>query len=61
MADMLIDSPIGVVQFGSVIKGIRNIPCCIMRNPGGPNPLSSLTVAKWERKSIQQTGGKTYS
>lgn len=40
------DSPVGTVFIRPIVDGIRKLPCCIMRNPGGLNPLESVSVRK---------------
>jgi len=40
------DSKAGVVFARPVTDGITKIPCCIMRNPGGTNPLDKVSVRK---------------
>ncbi|MEO8472610.1 MAG: prolipoprotein diacylglyceryl transferase family protein [Chryseolinea sp.] len=39
-------SPIGIVTTYPVTEGLRKIPCCIMRTPGGDNPLTSAGARK---------------
>jgi phosphatidylglycerol---prolipoprotein diacylglyceryl transferase len=39
-------SSIGVVFARPVTDGLTKIPCCVMRNPGGKNPLSSVSIRK---------------
>ena len=34
----------GVVFVRPVTDGLQKLPCCIMRNPGGPNPLQNVEV-----------------
>ncbi len=50
------DSPAGFVFTAPVTKGLLKIPCCIMRNPNGENPLNSVTVKKDEAPSKNAEG-----
>jgi phosphatidylglycerol:prolipoprotein diacylglycerol transferase len=34
----------GIVFLRPVTDGLLKLPCCIMRNPGGPNPLQNVEV-----------------
>ncbi|HEX6889330.1 MAG TPA: prolipoprotein diacylglyceryl transferase [Chryseolinea sp.] len=34
----------GVIFLSPVTEGLLKLPCCIMRNPGGPNPLQNVEV-----------------
>ncbi len=40
------ESKTGVVLARPVTDGLMKVPCCIMRTPGGPNPLSEVYVKK---------------
>jgi phosphatidylglycerol---prolipoprotein diacylglyceryl transferase len=40
------DSSVGTVYVNRVTSGIDKLPCCIMRNPGGKNPLDFVTAIK---------------
>lgn len=55
------DSGDGTVHMGPIIKGIKELKCCIMRNPDGPNPLKSIEVKKGDSKPGKQTGFKNIS
>ena len=46
------DSSIGTVFIHPVVKGLEKIPCCIMRNPDGKNPLQQVVIKK--DKTAQQ-------
>lgn len=52
----LTDSPIGTVFTRPVIEGLLKVRCCIMRNPGGNNPLNSVSVKKNEKRTSDTTG-----
>ncbi|HTE34515.1 MAG TPA: prolipoprotein diacylglyceryl transferase family protein, partial [Chryseolinea sp.] len=38
--------PWGTISMRPITDGLVKIPCCMMRNPGGANPLQSVTVRK---------------
>ncbi len=40
------NSKAGTIFISRVTKGLTKVPCCIMRNPGGNNPVLSTTVKK---------------
>jgi phosphatidylglycerol---prolipoprotein diacylglyceryl transferase len=48
------NSPIGTVFLKPVTKGLLNLPCCIMRNPGGKNPLNLVSFLKDD--GVAETG-----
>lgn len=50
------NSPIGIVLLSPVTEGLVKIPCCIMRNPGGKNPLDFVSVKKDEERAADTTG-----
>jgi prolipoprotein diacylglyceryltransferase len=49
-------SATGVVLVRPVTKGILQLPCCIMRNPGGKNPLT-LVIAKKDKEVAKRENG----
>ena len=49
------DSAIGTIFINPVTKGILQLPCCIMRNPGGKNPLSKV-IALDDKKQTSEIG-----
>ena len=50
------NSKMGFVFTRSTTDGLAKIPCCIMRNPGGKNPLNSVTVRKDTALTVTETG-----
>lgn len=40
------DSAAGVVFARPITDGLIKVPCCMMRNPGGENPLTSVSIRK---------------
>ena len=40
------NSAVGAVMIQPVTLGINKLPCCIMRNPGGENPLTQVIAKK---------------
>lgn len=50
------NSPSGTVFIRPVTDGLLKIPCCIMRNPGGKNPLDFVSVKKDEGRAVDTTG-----
>lgn len=49
-------SKLGVVFATPVNQGIEKIPCCIMRNPGGENPIEYVTAKKTDGQAPDTTG-----
>lgn len=49
-------SKLGVVFARPVTQGMEKIPCCIMRNPGGKNPLEFVTAKKTDGPAPDTTG-----
>ena len=50
------DSKSGVVFTRPVTDGVTKIPCCIMRNPGGRNPLDKVSVKKDTALTSKEAG-----
>lgn len=50
------ESRTGTIFIKSVTKGLLQIPCCVMRIPGGPNPLRAINAEKDERDLKQSDG-----
>lgn len=42
----LTESSVGTAYLQPIKEGLKKIPCCIMRNPNGPNPLSLVVTKK---------------
>lgn len=40
------DSPVGIVFTHPVEDGLKTVPCCIMRNPNGENPLIQVVARR---------------
>lgn len=53
------DSMTGVVFARPVTDGLTKIPCCIMRNPGGKNPLDKVTARKDEDGVTADADGRS--
>lgn len=52
----LTNSPAGTVFIRPVTDGLVKLPCCIMRNPGGKNPLDFVSVKKDKGRHSDTTG-----
>jgi len=50
------DSKAGFVFTRPVTDGLSKVPCCIMRNPGGKNPLNSVSVRKDTAHAVTEMG-----
>jgi phosphatidylglycerol:prolipoprotein diacylglycerol transferase len=54
------DSAFGTVFINPVTKGILQLPCCIMRNPGGKNPLNKVIALNDKKQASEiKTGYKS--
>jgi prolipoprotein diacylglyceryl transferase len=49
-------SAMGTVLTRPVVDGLLKVPCCIMRNPGGKNPLDFISVKKDKGPKVDSTG-----
>ena len=50
------NSASGTVITSPVTKGLMNLPCCIMRNPNGKNPLDLVSARKDNRPTTGVVG-----
>jgi phosphatidylglycerol---prolipoprotein diacylglyceryl transferase len=50
------NSKTGVVFTSPITEGMVKIPCCIMRTPGGKNPLDFVTVKKDDALTADSAG-----
>jgi phosphatidylglycerol---prolipoprotein diacylglyceryl transferase len=48
------DSPLGTVFIRPITDGLLKVPCCIMRNPGGKNPLDFVSVKKDKEREVDR-------
>lgn len=48
------DSLLGTVFIRPITDGLLKVPCCIMRNPGGKNPLDFVSVKKDEEREVDR-------
>jgi phosphatidylglycerol:prolipoprotein diacylglycerol transferase len=48
------DSLLGTVLIRPITDGLLKVPCCIMRNPGGKNPLDFVSVKKDEEREVDR-------
>ena len=54
------NSSIGTLFINPVTKGILQLPCCIMRNPGGKNPLNKVIALNDKKQASEiNTGYKS--
>jgi prolipoprotein diacylglyceryltransferase len=54
------NSSIGTIFINPVTKGILQLPCCIMRNPGGKNPLNKVIALNDKKQASEiNTGYKS--
>ncbi len=53
------NSASGTIFINPVTKGLLKIPCCIMRNPNGNNPLDFIKAKKGETLSKSAEGHKS--
>ena len=51
------DSASGTVFINPVTKGILQLPCCIMRNPGGKNPLNKVIALNDKKQASEINTG----
>lgn len=51
------NSFIGTVFINPVAKGILQLPCCIMRNPGGKNSLNKVVAVKDKKQASENNTG----
>ena len=49
-------SIMGTVLINPVADGLLKTPCCMMRNPGGKNPLDYISVKKDTGPNVDSTG-----
>ena len=47
----------GTVFTKPITKGILQLPCCIMRNPGGKNPLNKVIATKENKEPARTENG----
>lgn len=52
------DSGDGVVHIGPIMSGLKELKCCIMRNPDGPNPLKQIEAKKGDSSQGKGVGYK---
>jgi prolipoprotein diacylglyceryltransferase len=50
------DSPAGVLFVNKVEEGLKKLPCCAMRNPGGENPLDTVKIRNGKQMLHTGTG-----
>jgi phosphatidylglycerol---prolipoprotein diacylglyceryl transferase len=48
---------VGTVFTNPIAKGILELPCCIMRNPGGKNPLTKVVALKDNKQPSETNTG----
>ena len=54
------NSSLGTLFINPVTKGILQLPCCIMRNPGGKNPLNKVVALNDKKQPSEiNTGYKS--
>ena len=51
------NSSIGTLFINPVTKGLLKLPCCIMRNPGGKNPLDKVVATKEDKEPAKAENG----
>lgn len=50
------DSSMGTVSLNPITEGLMKVPCCVMRIPGGKNPLEDVSVGKDKRPKPDTAG-----